>query len=470
MTSTPGTPTGDGTPVEPASVLTTDPAATTAPAPGPQDGPSAAYAGSPGWSTPPPGAQPPPAGAARGSGLDRFFDQVRQLQIWRDPQDKWVAGICSGIGRRFGVDPVIVRAALICLTIFAGVGVFAYLLGWLLLPSTDGTILGEKAIRQGDGGGIALAVLIALIFVSAPGDWWKAGIFVPLAIVGWGIYTANKQSPAGSPHPSPPGYVPSSGASSAPPYVPENTMAPTAVYQNPVGYAAPPPRPPMVATPAPPRPKRRPAGGPMQLLVLGLALVAGGIGYALADAELVTGGRWFVATAASLLVLSVACLAIGIIGRKAGAVSGFTVTAAIWLGIVSLIPSNLNFDGSVGTRTWEPTTTVASSYALSVGDATLDLSGTDPTALDSKTITVEMGLGELTIVPPEGFTTTVNATVDIGEIRDDATQRRRAGISIGPDSDRGAGEAMQIIVGDGPKSLTIDAAVNVGQITVQDAR
>jgi phage shock protein PspC (stress-responsive transcriptional regulator) len=55
------------------------------------------------------------------SGLDRFFAWLRALDIRRDTQDKWLAGVCSGLARRLGVDPLVLRAALIVLVLLGGV-------------------------------------------------------------------------------------------------------------------------------------------------------------------------------------------------------------------------------------------------------------------------------------------------------------------------------------------------------------
>ena len=54
-------------------------------------------------------------------------------RIFRNPNDKMVGGVCSGIGNYFDIDPLIIRliwgaAALI------GVGVLTYFIAWALIP------------------------------------------------------------------------------------------------------------------------------------------------------------------------------------------------------------------------------------------------------------------------------------------------------------------------------------------------
>ena len=53
----------------------------------------------------------------------------------RSGSDRKIAGVAGGVGRAFGVDPVLIRVAFVVLTIFAGFGLTLYVLGWLLLPA-----------------------------------------------------------------------------------------------------------------------------------------------------------------------------------------------------------------------------------------------------------------------------------------------------------------------------------------------
>ena len=57
--------------------------------------------------------------------------------IRRSTSDVKLAGLCGGIARQWGVDPLLVRVGFAMLALSGGVGVILYLAGWLLLP-TDG--------------------------------------------------------------------------------------------------------------------------------------------------------------------------------------------------------------------------------------------------------------------------------------------------------------------------------------------
>jgi signal transduction histidine kinase/phage shock protein PspC (stress-responsive transcriptional regulator) len=52
----------------------------------------------------------------------------------RRPDERVVAGVCAGIARWLGVDPIVVRLAVAILALANGVGVLAYLVAWLALP------------------------------------------------------------------------------------------------------------------------------------------------------------------------------------------------------------------------------------------------------------------------------------------------------------------------------------------------
>jgi phage shock protein PspC (stress-responsive transcriptional regulator)/uncharacterized membrane protein HdeD (DUF308 family) len=68
----------------------------------------------------------------------------------RARQGRVVAGVAAGIGRRYGIDPVIVRVALVVSAIYGGAGLLAYLLGWLFLVDEDDEVSAfESMINRG---------------------------------------------------------------------------------------------------------------------------------------------------------------------------------------------------------------------------------------------------------------------------------------------------------------------------------
>jgi phage shock protein PspC (stress-responsive transcriptional regulator) len=89
----------------------------------------------------------------------------------RSSTDRVIAGVGGGLGRYFGVDPVVVRLALIVLLFVGGAGVVLYLAAWLIVPADD---KGESSFRGRDVArrtGAVLGVLV-LTLVAAGGGFW----------------------------------------------------------------------------------------------------------------------------------------------------------------------------------------------------------------------------------------------------------------------------------------------------------
>jgi signal transduction histidine kinase len=53
----------------------------------------------------------------------------------RDRGDAVVGGVCAGLGRRLGIDPIVLRVVFIAATAAGGLGLIAYGLAWALLPA-----------------------------------------------------------------------------------------------------------------------------------------------------------------------------------------------------------------------------------------------------------------------------------------------------------------------------------------------
>jgi signal transduction histidine kinase/phage shock protein PspC (stress-responsive transcriptional regulator) len=55
----------------------------------------------------------------------------------RRPDEHVVAGVCAGVARWLGVDPIVVRLAALVLALANGVGIAVYLIAWVVLPPAD---------------------------------------------------------------------------------------------------------------------------------------------------------------------------------------------------------------------------------------------------------------------------------------------------------------------------------------------
>jgi len=105
----------------------------------------------------------------------------------RSGADRKVAGVAGGLGRTFGVDPVLIRVTFVVLTAFGGFGLTLYVLGWLLLPADgDEVSPGESLLGRGRSAtppalAAALAVVAAVSILSMFS--WGLPIW-PLVIAG----------------------------------------------------------------------------------------------------------------------------------------------------------------------------------------------------------------------------------------------------------------------------------------------
>ena len=52
----------------------------------------------------------------------------------RDVEHGIVAGVCSGVANRFGIDPIILRVMVAAATLAGGAALIVYLLAWGLVP------------------------------------------------------------------------------------------------------------------------------------------------------------------------------------------------------------------------------------------------------------------------------------------------------------------------------------------------
>nr|WP_296069561.1 PspC domain-containing protein [uncultured Actinoplanes sp.] len=57
---------------------------------------------------------------------------TRRLARPRD--DRWIAGVCSGLARRFGLSPNVVRLLFVVSCLLPGPQFVLYLLLWVVLP------------------------------------------------------------------------------------------------------------------------------------------------------------------------------------------------------------------------------------------------------------------------------------------------------------------------------------------------
>jgi len=384
-----------------------------------------------------------------------MFDALRDLGIRRRTDDKVIAGVCSGLAIRLGVDPVVTRVAFVLLSILGGAGVTIYLVAWALLPNDRNELPLERAVRHGDGGSLVLVVIAALSLFE--GSWWGfpwgvgGGWRFPWGLVLTGLFIwwlyqrsldrphadqrVSNQQPGPPPAARPPSAEPGPAAS-----VPGGSPTPS----------------PYLAVSKP----RRRSGGPlMALIAFGLALVTYGSLIWMGSELDWTGSHQAIAMAGSLIAMGLLLVGLGLAGWRAGFVSFLAVLLAITAWSSSIVPTGIHFGGGIGDQTWAPTTVTSdTNYDLGAGGGVLDLSLLPTEGLSEARIPAYVGIGDLKVIVPADLTVRVVGHVGLGEI-----------LQPGENDGQGKGGAdvsRSFAVGDGPTEVVVDAGVGIGQITV----
>ncbi len=373
-------------------------------------------------------------------------------RLARSTDDKIVSGLCGGLGRHFGVDPVMFRIAFVVLALAGGSGVLLYLVGWLLVPDDrSGATILDRA-RHGHSSQVLAAVLLAggaIVVFDRLGDHGGGGWFGGLVLLGVGaavLWSRRGQSTALPPSPPAPPPPPPSPPSPPPPWAPPpplplsspgftgepptsevptsevpSTEVPTSPSADPgdtatAGLA--PGRSPDATTvcepagsPVPPvRCARRPPSVLMAATFSVLAILAGVLALLVvtgtADVPVAVG------LALALLVVGVALVVGGWRGR-----ARWLIPVGVVLGVALLGASAVDVPlrGGVGDHAYRlrAVSDLRSPYRLAAGDLEVDLSGLDLSST-SATVTATVGAGELLVVVPDGAEVIVDAHVGAG--------------------------------------------------------
>lgn len=84
---------------------------------------------------------------AEGS-TDQETSPVLKKKLFRDPDQKILGGVASGMGYFFGINPIIIRISFILLTLFSGFGILTYLILWIVIPKANTSV--DKIMMKGE--------------------------------------------------------------------------------------------------------------------------------------------------------------------------------------------------------------------------------------------------------------------------------------------------------------------------------
>lgn len=135
-----------------------------------------------------------------GTGPPMTEEATAMPRLRRSREDKVVAGVCGGLARYFGVDPIWFRLAFVVLAVGGGSGILIYLLAWLIIPEQgEGEVLSPRqGTNAGDGAvvvGVALVGVGLMLLFNTLFPWFDR-IMWPLVVIVAGLgllYTGRRR-------------------------------------------------------------------------------------------------------------------------------------------------------------------------------------------------------------------------------------------------------------------------------------
>jgi phage shock protein PspC (stress-responsive transcriptional regulator) len=393
-----------------------------------------------------PGPQDP-YGGPRASGSD--IKDLARLRRTTGPHKK-IAGVAGGLARHLDIDPLVLRVALVVLVFFGGAGIIVYGACWLLVPE-DGD---DRAPFNFDDRTRAVALVIAGVIAGLAliGDTMGGyGFPWPLAILALVVLVVVAWSDRDKPRPTAPP-VPQ-----APPYAPAYTQsqqgwvqpASTATWEAQPWATQPIQQP---VPPAPPVRYRNPRKRGPILFWWTLALAALGIGVlGMADAA----GAPVADSAYPALVVAT-CGVMLLVGAFVGRAGGL-----IFVGLVAALglagaTASTRWDDRV-VRTPQTAAAVQDRYEIGAGELVLDLTDVrDLEGLDGRSIELDVGLGRVEVIVPEGLDVDVEGQAGLGDAEVFGDRQEGAGVNLDASHDGGVGVP----------EIMLDIQVGLGEIDV----
>jgi signal transduction histidine kinase len=120
----------------------------------------------------------------------------------RDRSEAVLAGVCAHLGRRLGIDPLIVRVAFVAATVAGGWGILLYLVAWALIPAAGRGRPVMERLNVGRAGmqvavGVGLLVLAVMLVFRELGLWFSDAIAWPVVLAAAGGALIWRQSQQG---------------------------------------------------------------------------------------------------------------------------------------------------------------------------------------------------------------------------------------------------------------------------------
>jgi phage shock protein PspC (stress-responsive transcriptional regulator) len=350
-----------------------------------------------GMDAPPIEPHAPDPATPHGADPPRGASQPRRLA--RRLDDRLLGGVAAGVAGALDVDVVLVRLGFVAAAFFGGLGVIAYLLGWLLLPVAPAATATPAHGDRRQLWGYAL-VALGLVAVGGRLGWSFSGdgAFWPLVLIGLGVAVLWLRSRDDGAAPPPPGPPPAQPPGDARPDA--ATAALPALVDEPTPVPTTPPR--------PPRPRSR-----LGTLAVSALLLLVGTAWVL-DASGTVDLDLGVVAALALLLVGAALVVSAWCGRARGLIA-LGIVLMFVVGLLGFVDVPLR--GGIGDPTYHPRSAAAvdREYTLAIGNLAVDLRDVD-FAGTTRRVHAQLGIGQLDVTVPAGVRVVLDAHAGVGGV------------------------------------------------------
>lgn len=115
-----------------------------------------------------------------------------EKRLYRSETNKVISGVCGGLGEYFDVDPVLVRVVTVILVLATGVGIFAYIVAWIIVPQREQSFESEQSTATDSRPdtswrkylpGLVLIGLGAILLIRETFYWFDWSEFWPVMLI-----------------------------------------------------------------------------------------------------------------------------------------------------------------------------------------------------------------------------------------------------------------------------------------------
>jgi phage shock protein PspC (stress-responsive transcriptional regulator) len=354
-----------------------------------------------------------------------IYQPTRLLR--RSRENRVLTGVSGGLAEYFAVDPVLFRVLFAVLSVFGGVGLFMYLLCWLLIAESGSDTsaldrgIGQLRLRRIP----PWVVVIGGAFVLWIGwfAWWAPGeTFGPLALIAVVLLVLIYRTRA---------FAPKETDAKAGFVAPGDGSA----TDVPLGRLAPPLAPstftPMQEWLAEARAAKKVRSARRRPLRIAIFTALLGTWTVLGITDSITRVSFVVYLWSTLAILGLGFVT-SVIARRGLWLLPVPI-AVVLLGLLAFGPNRNSLGDGMGEVTWAPNALASTqSYHQFAGRSMLDLSAV-PAPAGAATVQVHQAAGEITVRVPRSLNARIVAHVHLGDIQRGTTRidgRFVAGVDV----------------------------------------